>query len=252
MLNMTFDQMTCFPGDKEALIIVPAYNEAEGIVRVVNEIRTRAPYADVLVVNDGSDDATGRLAEGAGALVIHLPANLGIGGAVQTGYRYAEENGYRYAAQIDGDGQHNPADFERLLDTLRGSGADMVVGSRFLTGQGFQSTFARKIGIDLLAGLVSGLIGRKVTDPTSGYRICGRRAIELFAHDYPTDYPEVEALVLMDNSGLTFIETPVVMSARKTGKSSISALKSVYYMLKVTLAVFITKSRKSRGLSAQL
>jgi len=252
MLNMTFDQMTCFPGAREALIIVPAYNEAEGIARVVNEIRTRAPYADVLVVNDGSRDATGRLAEEAGALVIHLSTNLGIGGAVQTGYRYAAENGYRYAAQIDGDGQHNPADFGRLLDTLRASGADMIVGSRFLTGEGFQSTFARKVGIDLLAGLVSGLIGRKVTDPTSGYRVCGRRTIELFARDYPTDYPEVEALVLMDNCGLSFVETPVVMSARKTGKSSISALKSVYYMIKVTLAVFMTRSRKNKELSAQL
>jgi len=252
MRKIEFDQMTCYPGAKEVLIIVPAYNEAEGIVRVVNEIRTRVPYADLLVVNDGSTDDTGRLAEQAGALVLHLPANLGIGGAVQTGYRYAAENGYRYAAQIDGDGQHNPADFERLLDTLRASDADMVVGSRFLTGQGFQSTFLRKIGIDLLAGLVSGLTGRKVTDPTSGYRVCGHRAIELFARDYPTDYPEVEALVLMDNCGMSFVETPVVMSARMTGKSSISTLKSVYYMIKVTLAIFMTKSRKKKVLSTQL
>ncbi len=240
------------PTSPTLCVVIAARNAQATIARAIESALREERVSEVVVVDDGSDDATGRLAEEAGALVIHLPANLGIGGAVQTGYRYAEENGYRYAAQIDGDGQHNPADFERLLDTLRGSGADMVVGSRFLTGQGFQSTFARKIGIDLLAGLVSGLIGRKVTDPTSGYRICGRRAIELFAHDYPTDYPEVEALVLMDNSGLTFMETPVVMSARKTGKSSISALKSVYYMLKVTLAVLISKSRKSRGLSAQL
>lgn len=252
MRGMTIDQMTSYPGVKETLIIVPSYNEAEGISRVVAEIRSRIPYADVVVVNDGSRDQTGRLAEEAGALVIHLSANLGIGGAVQTGYRYAADNGYRYAAQIDGDGQHNPADFERMLDSLRANDADMVVGSRFLKGEGFQSTFARKIGIELFAKLVSGLTGRKVTDPTSGFRVCGRRAIDLFAQDYPTDYPEVEALVLLDNCGFSFVETPVVMNARLAGTSSISALRSVYYMVKVFLAVFIAKSRKKKVLSTQL
>jgi len=232
---------------KEILIIVPAFNEAEGIAGVIAHIRSALPDADVLVVNDGSSDDTGKLAEAAGALVVHLPANLGIGGAVQTGYRFAAERGYRYAAQIDGDGQHDPADFGRLLEQLKKSGADMAVGSRFLEKRGFQSTFVRKIGIDLLAALVSGLLGKKITDPTSGYRLCGRKAIELFACDYPTDYPEVEALVLLDNFGCTFVETPVVMKARQAGTSSISAFKSVYYMVKVILAVLIAKSRKKKA-----
>ncbi|MCD9022988.1 glycosyltransferase family 2 protein [Cohnella silvisoli] len=232
---------------KEILIVVPAYNEAEGIVQVVAEIRGRLPEADVLVVNDGSSDRTGMLAEAAGALTVHLPANLGIGGAVQTGYKYAAEFGYRYAAQIDGDGQHDPADFNLLLEALQQTGVDMVVGSRFLENKGFQSTFARKIGIELLSKLVSGLLGKKVTDPTSGYRLCGRKAIELFSRDYPTDYPEVEALVLLDNSGSSFIEIPVVMKERQAGTSSISSFKSIYYMIKVVLAVLIAKSRKKKA-----
>ncbi|MFC5405393.1 glycosyltransferase family 2 protein [Cohnella soli] len=231
------------------LIIVPAYNEAEGIVKVISAIRETLPEADVIVINDGSSDNTGMLAESAGALTVHLPANLGIGGAMQTGYQYAAKFGYQYAAQIDGDGQHDPADFNFMLKALRDTGADMVVGSRFLERRGFQSTFARKIGIELLAKLLSGLLGKRVTDPTSGYRICGRRAVELFSQEYPTDYPEVEALVLLDNSGYSFTEIPVVMKERQTGTSSISSFQSLYYMVKVILAVLIAKSRKKKALN---
>ncbi|MBB6671003.1 glycosyltransferase family 2 protein [Cohnella nanjingensis] len=231
---------------REVLIIVPAYNEAEGIRRVVAWIRDAVPYADILVVNDGSTDETGALAAQEGALVANLSNNLGIGGAVQTGYRYAAANGYKYAAQMDGDGQHNPADFAAMLLALRESGADMVVGSRFVTKMGFQSTLARRIGIEVLSRLLTGLLRRKVTDPTSGYRLCNARAISLFAWDYPTDYPEVEALVLLDNHGLTFREIPVVMNERLAGTSSISAFKSVYYMIKVILAVLITKTKKRK------
>jgi glycosyltransferase involved in cell wall biosynthesis len=229
------------------LIIVPAYNEADGIAQVIAGIRRQLPSADVLVVNDGSSDDTGRVAEASGARVVHLPINLGIGGAVQTGYRYASQSGYSFAAQIDGDGQHDPTDLGKMLDLLLSSKTDMVIGSRFLEHKGFQSTYLRKIGIDLLARLVSKLVKQQVTDPTSGYRLCGRKAIELFARDYPTDFPEVEALVLLDNSHCTFAEVPVVMSARMTGTSSISALASIYYMVKVILAVLITKSRKKKG-----
>lgn len=231
---------------KEVLIIMPAYNEAEGIRRVIAWIREQIPYADILVVNDGSADDTGRLAAQEGAIVLNLSVNLGIGGAVQTGYRFAELNGYKYAAQMDGDGQHNPLDFAKLLETIRMTNADMVVGSRFVEKQGFQSTLARRMGIVILAKLLTGLLRRPVTDPTSGYRLCGERAISLFAKDYPTDYPEVEALVLLDNHRLQFREVPVVMNERLAGTSSISSFKSIYYMIKVILAVLITKSKKRK------
>lgn len=231
---------------KDVLIIMPAYNEAEGIRRVIAWIREQIPYADILVVNDGSADDTGRLAALEGAIVLNLSVNLGIGGAVQTGYRYAALNGYKYAAQMDGDGQHNPLDFARLLEAIKATNADMVVGSRFVEKQGFQSTLARRMGIVILAKLLTGLLRRPVTDPTSGYRLCGARAIALFAKDYPTDYPEVEALVLLDNHRLQFREVPVVMNERLAGTSSISSFKSIYYMVKVILAVLITKSKKRK------
>ncbi|MFS0724772.1 glycosyltransferase family 2 protein [Paenibacillus sp. 1P07SE] len=228
------------------LIIVPAYNEAEGIRSVVENIRRQIPHADILVVNDGSTDATGEQAASSGAFVLHLPCNLGIGGAVQTGYQYAARHGYRYAAQMDGDGQHDPADFAAMLEALQTSGCDMVVGSRFVEKLGFQSTFLRRLGIEVLARLLTRLLSRRVTDPTSGFRICGERALRLFAADYPTDYPEVEALVQLDNCGYTFHEVPVVMKARVAGTSSISPGKSVYYMIKVILAVLIARTRKEK------
>lgn len=229
------------------LVIVPAYNEAEGIAQVIRRLQEDTPYADVLVINDGSSDATGRIARAAGANVIDLTCNLGIGGAVQTGYRYAADHHYDYAVQIDGDGQHNPCDLSRLLSAMSDTGADMVIGSRFITKQGFQSTFARKMGIGLLSTLLSKLTGRTVTDPTSGYRLCGRRAISLFAREYPADYPEVEALMLLYNRELSFAEIPVVMNERQGGVSSISALKSVYYMSKVILSVLLMKTMKRKA-----
>jgi len=228
----------------KVLIIIPAYNEAEGIRQVIADVRRHVPYADILVVNDGSDDLTGDEAAKEGALVVNLSCNLGIGGAVQTGYKYAQRHGYHYAAQLDGDGQHNPRDFDKLLDELQRGRTDMVIGSRFMEKQGFQSTFARRIGIDLLSGLLTLLLRRRVTDPTSGYRVCGPRAIALFAQEYPADYPEVEALVQLDNCGCTFHEVPVVMRQRLTGSSSIRALGSVYYMVKVILSVLITRTKK--------
>ena len=231
----------------KVLVIVPAYNEEEGIGHVIRRLREDAPYADVLVINDGSSDATSRIARAAGANVIDLTCNLGIGGAVQTGYRYAAEHHYDYAVQIDGDGQHNPCDLRRLLSAQFDTGADMVIGSRFITKEGFQSTFARKMGIGLLSALVTRLTGQNVTDPTSGYRLCGRRAISLFAREYPTDYPEVEALMLLYNRELSFTEIPVVMNERQGGVSSISAMKSVYYMSKVILSVLLMKTKKKRA-----
>ncbi|GGD65769.1 glycosyltransferase family 2 protein [Paenibacillus nasutitermitis] len=228
------------------LVIIPAYNEAGGIAITVKLVKNALPNADILVVNDGSLDSTGAEAVKAGARVVNLVNNLGIGGAVQTGYRYAAAGGYDYAVQIDGDGQHNPEDCLALLTALRQNNADMVVGSRFLTGEGFQSSMARQAGIRLLAAIVSKLTGRKVTDPTSGYRLCSRRAILLFAKEYSTDYPEVEALMTLNRYRFRFHEVPVRMSERQSGVSSISPLKSVYYMAKVILAVCMERTRGSK------
>ncbi|WIV19878.1 glycosyltransferase family 2 protein [Paenibacillus polygoni] len=241
------NQPTIHNSSLKVLVIVPAYNEAEGIGQVIRQIRQDIPYVDVLVINDGSSDDTSRIARAAGASVIDLTCNLGIGGAVQTGYRYAAEHHYDYAVQIDGDGQHNPSDLNRLLDAILETGADMVIGSRFITKEGFQSTFARKMGIGLLSALLTRLTGQSVTDPTSGYRFCGKRAISLFAREYPTDYPEVEALMLLYNRKLTFAEIPVIMKERQGGVSSISAMKSVYYMSKVILSVLLMKTMKKRA-----
>ncbi|WP_438348454.1 glycosyltransferase family 2 protein [Paenibacillus sp. FA6] len=230
----------------KVLVIVPAYNEEEGIEHVISQIHKDIDYVDILVVNDGSTDDTGRLAQKAGAQVINLSCNLGIGGAVQTGYRYAANHHYDYAVQIDGDGQHNPINLNSLLASMIENKSDMVVGSRFIEKTGFQSTFTRRIGIELLATLLTRLTGRKITDPTSGYRLCNRRAIALFAQEYPTDYPEVEALMLLYNRYCTFTEVPVVMNARHGGVSSISSFKSIYYMCKVILAVLIMKTKKKK------
>lgn len=228
------------------LVIVPAYNEEGQIRQVIEDIRTSAPYVDIAVVNDGSKDRTFEQASQTGATVFNLPYNLGIGGAVQTGYRHALNENYDYAVQIDGDGQHNPADLCKLLQTIETSGADMVIGSRFLDKTGYQSTRIRLVGIRFLSFLVSGLTRNKATDTTSGFRICGRKAIALFAERYPTDYPEVESLILLNNHGLRFLEIQVNMRPRLFGKSSITAFKSIYYMIKVTLSIFIMHSKKGK------
>lgn len=230
----------------ELLIIVPAYNEGEGIRRVLTNIVNQVPDADVVVVNDGSTDHTADEARAVGATVLNLRCNLGIGGAVQTGYRYAFEQGYRYAVQMDGDGQHLPGELAKLRQALAKDSCDMVVGSRFLERRGFQSSPARRAGIAMLSKLLTGLLGRKVTDPTSGFRLCGPAAIALFASDYPVDYPEVEALVMLDNEGLRFCEVPVIMQERQSGRSSISPLQSAYYMFKVVLAALIAKTRTKK------
>lgn len=234
------------PAHLKVLIIVPAYNEGEQIRQVIENIRTCVPYADIVVVNDGSTDDTYFQALQTNATVFNLPYNLGIGGAVQTGYQYALKHHYDVAVQIDGDGQHDPADLYKLLSVFKKSEADMVIGSRFIDNTGYQSTYARLIGIRILSLIVSVLTRQKATDPTSGYRVSGRRAISLFADHYPTDYPEVESLIQMNNHGLRFIESQVHMRPRQFGKSSITVLKSMYYMIKVIFAIFIVHSKKVR------
>jgi len=223
------------------LVIVPAYNEAGAIAGTVRDVHRHAPSFDVLVVDDGSTDPTADIAAEAGAQVIRLPFNLGIGGAVQAGYQYALEHGYDVAVQVDGDG-HDARHINDLLEYLRTHReVNMVTGSRFLAldGDGYRSSTCRRIGIRLFARVLSMVTGRPVTDPTSGFRMTDRRGIELFARDYPHDYPEVEAVVLVHANRLVSGELPVQMRARTSGRSSIGSTQSVYYMVKVLLAVFV-------------
>lgn len=229
------------------LAIVPAYNEAEAISGAVAAIHERAPDFDVLVVDDGSLDATAERASSAGAKVIRLPFNLGIGGAMQSGYIYALEQGYDVAVQVDGDGQHDPGHIHDLLKRLESDPElNMVTGSRFLgpVGEGYRSSAVRRVGIRVFSAVVSAITGQRVTDPTSGFRMTNRRGIELFARDYPHDYPEVEAILLMHAHRLRSCEIPVRMRPRLTGESAISSTQSIYYMVKVLLAVFVGLFRR--------
>jgi glycosyltransferase involved in cell wall biosynthesis len=228
------------------LAIVPAYNEAGAVGATVDGIRRCAPDFDVIVVDDGSSDATGERARAAGATVLRLPFNLGIGGAMQAGYLYARENGYDVAVQVDGDGQHDPRFIHELLARLCGEpGLNMVTGSRFLesSSDGYRSSAVRRVGIRVFSRVVSLITRRRVSDPTSGFRMTDRRGIELFARDYPHDYPEIEAILLMHAHRLNSCEIPVVMRPRTSGTSAISSTQSVYYMIKVLLAVFVALFR---------
>ena len=226
------------------LAIVPAYNEAGSIRSVIDEIRAVDADFDIVVIDDGSTDDTARLAERAGARVVRLPYNLGIGGAVQTGFKYAWERGFDIAVQVDGDGQHDAHEIPKLLGPLIDGRADMVVGTRFAGESGYSAPVARRIGIRLFAALVSLIVRQRMTDTTSGFRAVNRRGIRLFATDYPHDYPEVEATVLLYRHQLRIVEVPVAMRTRETGTSSITVLRSVYYMGKVTLALFIGLFRR--------
>ena len=226
------------------IVIVPALNEEHSIGSVITEIRAADPELDVVVVDDGSTDRTAIVAAEHGAEVLGLPFNLGIGGAVQTGYQYAQNNDFDIAIQVDGDGQHDPSEIVRLVEPILEGKADMVVGTRFAAGGGYRGTRIRRVGIHLFAAVVSLMVRARVTDTTSGFRAANRKAIRLFAADYPHDYPEVEATVLVARHGLTMVEVPVQMRVRETGNSSITALRSVYYMVKVLLALFIGLFRR--------
>lgn len=228
--------------------IVPAYNEQASVAGVVREIRAVDPDVEIVVVDDGSSDRTAALARRAGAVVLQLPYNLGIGGAMQVGYKYALEHGFDVAIQVDGDGQHDPTEIARLLDPLLEGRADMVVGSRFLDDNGYRATIGRMLGIRLFARLVSLIVRQRVTDTTSGFRAVNRHGIALFARDYPNDYPEVESTVLVFRHRLRRVEVPVRMRERWAGQSSITALGSVYYVLKVTLALLVDLFRSPRTL----
>jgi glycosyltransferase involved in cell wall biosynthesis len=221
------------------LAIVPAFNEGGAIEVVISELQAVTPKVDVLVVDDGSWDNTAEAADRAGAMVLRLPYNLGIGGAVQTGYRFALERGYDIAIQVDGDGQHIPAEIPALIKPIIDGDADMTTGTRFRGVGDFQSSASRRAGIELFARLVSMIVGERVTDTTSGFRAVNHGGIALFAADYPQDYPEVETTALAHRNGLRLAEVPVEMRQRQAGSSSITPLRSAYYVIKVTLALLI-------------
>lgn len=222
-------------GATSILIVIPALNEARSLAHVIRSIRGAAPDCDVCVVDDGSTDETAFVAAAQGAVVLRNPVNLGIGGAVQAGYLWARDRGYDVAVQIDADGQHDPSFIPTMVKPLSEGRADLVIGSRFLEGEGFQSTRARRMGIRYLSTLLRIVCGAKVTDPTSGFRAAGRRAIELFARIYPSDYPEPESIAVATRHGLRVAEQPVRMAKRLHGESSIGAVRSVYYLVKVSL-----------------
>jgi glycosyltransferase involved in cell wall biosynthesis len=231
--------------DGRRIAIVPAFNEEGAVGRVVAELRAFDASLDVVVIDDGSGDGTAAVAAAAGAAVVRLPYNLGIGGAVQTGFKFALERGYEVAVRLDGDGQHDPAELPKLLAPLLAGEADVVVGSRFVDGRGgYDPGLARRAGIRWFARLVSLLTRQRVTDTTSGFQAVNRLGIKLFAADYPHDYPEVEAAVMVVKHRLRLLEVPVEMRVRATGTSSITAFRSLYYAVKVTLALLVGVFRR--------
>lgn len=226
------------------LIIIPAFNEESNIEKTVTAIQKNAQGFDYVIINDCSTDRTKQICAEKGYNVVNLPINLGIGGAVQTGYKYALERDYDVAVQVDGDGQHDPEFLNEMADYLMENELDMVIGSRFIAKEGFQSSKLRRVGIVFFSKLIKLLTGTLITDPTSGLRMIGRNTMALFAADYPRDYPEPESVVAVIRRNMKVKEIPVVMKERQGGVSSISLKKSVYYMIKVTLAILIERIRK--------
>ena len=226
------------------LVIVPAYQEECCIQGVIEDLRGNFPQGDILVVNDGSRDMTSEIAKALGVNVIDLPYNVGIGGAMQTGFLYALREGYDAALQFDGDGQHHADQIDKILKPWLSNSADLVVGSRFLSDAGFTSSVQRRIGSKILSFVVSLIAGQRITDTTSGFRVYGRNTLEFFSEYYPEDYPEVEAFVLAHKKGLRIVEVPSEIGPRTGGKSSITFTQAIYYMVKVMLAIFVDLLKK--------
>lgn len=225
----------------KVLLIIPAYNEEKNIEKVVDNIIQNYPQYDYVVINDGSSDSTRDVCRKRGYQYLNLSINLGIGGAVQTGYKYAKDKGYEIAVQIDGDGQHDISYLEKMLPLLENEEADIVIGSRFINKEGFQSSAARRMGIKLLSWLIFICTGKMIKDVTSGFRAVNKRFIDIYARYYPMDYPEPEAIVaaVMNRGKIT--EIPVIMREREEGQSSINFVKSMYYMIKVSLAIIVCR-----------
>jgi glycosyltransferase involved in cell wall biosynthesis len=232
--------------DLKVLVIVPAHNEEKSIGATLEEIKEKAPFVDIIVVNDGSTDATVEIAQQHRVKVLNLPINLGIGGAVQTGFKYAMLKSYDIAIQIDADGQHDPSYIGSLIQPLVEGRADIVIGSRYLDKDPIEAPLIRHIGIKYFSWLTSILIGYKITDCTSGYRALNSRAIEYFSNNYPVDFPDAEALIMAHKAGLKIVEVPVKFRKRSAGKSSLRSIRLLYYPPKETLAIIklITKKEK--------
>ena len=235
---------------RKILVIVPAFNEGGNIKRTVEEIRRVSPLTDIVVIDDGSSDETRREAFSSAGNVVSLPFNLGIGAAVQTGLLYAQHYSYDAAVRVDGDGQHDIHYLEALLQPVLNGEADLVIGSRFIPPfLGYRSSFVRRIGILFFANLISGMIRSRITDSTSGFQAFSRQAIQVFARDYPCDFPEPESIVTAQKAGLRVREVPVQMRQRLAGRSSIRYLVTLYYMIKVTFAILINMIKKQKGVS---
>ena len=224
------------------LVIIPAFNEEGNLEKTIKDIKDNAP--DYVIINDCSTDKTLEMCRRHGFSYLNLPVNLGIGGAVQTGYRYAYYHGYDIAVQFDGDGQHSASHLEDMVTTLIDTESDMVIGSRFIEKEGFQSSGLRRIGIKYFTGLIKLLTGKKITDPTSGMRMVNKKLLEKFTDEYPKDYPEPESVVTILSEKYKVTEIPVVMNEREEGVSSISLKNSVYYMIKVSFAILIARMKK--------
>lgn len=225
------------------IVAIPAYGEEKSIGAIVASVRQKLPY-DVVVVNDGSPDRTSAAARNAGAITLDLPCNLGIGGALQTAYQFARDRGYDALVRIDADGQHEVLDIARVLEPVLRDQADAAIGSRFLGESEYRISIPRIFGIRFFRGLVRWNTGYRVTDPTSGFFAINRRLIEFYSHHYPSDYPEVDAYILMHRLKARTVEVPVRMYERSEGKSSITMFRAVYYMVKVTLSFFINRIRR--------
>lgn len=225
----------------KTLIIIPAYNEEKNIESVVDNILCNYSQYDYVVVNDGSTDETGKICSGKGYNILNLPVNLGIGGAVQAGYLYALKNGYDVAVQIDGDGQHDVSYISQALKIMNRNHADVVIGSRFIQKEGFQTSGTRRMGIQILSWVIWLCTGEKIRDVTSGFRAVNKRFIKIYAEDYPRDYPEPEAILMALMYGGKVEEMSVIMRERQAGQSTINLSRSIYYMIKVTLAIIIRR-----------
>jgi hypothetical protein len=228
------------------IAIIPAYNEEASVGQVVRDVRAVLPGTPVVVIDDGSVDGTAQAARDAGAELLRLPHHLGLGGAVQTGYRFAFEHGYDCVVRVDSDGQHNPADIPALLAKLHTDGYDMVTGSRFLRQNGYQVQWLRRFGGMLFSLILYPILGKRITDPTSGFAAVNRRALEVFSRSFPLEYPEIEALVVLQRKRLRFCEVPVKMFRRRAGRSTIGSTRAVYYMFRVLLGVLVNVLKYER------
>ena len=233
------------------LILIPAFNEEGAVASVVEAVKNVMPDVPVLVVDDCSTDATVTVARGAGAEVLTLPHHLGLGGCVQAGYKLAFELGYEYVIRVDGDGQHDARDIPKVLETLRSSGCEMVIGSRYLHGANGGTSIVRALGIRFFRMVLRPILGRPVSDPTSGFVGVNRSALEVFSRSFPLEYPEIEALVVLQRRRFRFVEVPCRMLPRRTGRSSITPMKSIYYIVHVLLGVFVNVLKFERRIPTE-